>query len=168
MAAVLWGLLDGETTDAIIRRLYVEKSVPYTEAQPFFTSVVLRALDRAGRFDLAMGIVRERWGRRMADRGATSAYEEWTTNGSWRSGTFAPIMRTLSHAWSAFPAEFLIRYLGGIEIVEPGCGKVRVAPRDAGFDYALTYPTPKGPIVVRRRGGEAEVSVPDGVEVVGD
>lgn len=165
MAAILWGLCAEDTSRDIVRRFYEEESVDYTEAQPFFTSVVLRALDRLGRFDLALRIIRDRWGRRMLDRGATSTFEEWQTNGTWRSGEFRTIMRTHSHAWSAAPAEFLIRHLAGIEIAEPGCATLRVQPRDVDFDYEVTFPTPRGPVRVVREDGRTDVSAPDGVSL---
>ena len=166
LAAIRWGLCDDQTAGAIISRFYEEKSIPYTEAQPFFTSVVLKALDRAGRAPLALALIRERWGGRMVDRGATSTFEEWGTNGSWRSGEYHGFLRSLSHAWSACPAEFLIRSLIGLEIIEPGCAKVRLRPHRAPFDYAATFPTPHGPITVRHQNDDFEITVPDGVELV--
>ncbi len=164
MAAILWGLCTDETARAIVDRLYEKRDIEVTEAQPFFTAVVLRALDRLGRFDLALRIIRDRWGRRMLDRGATSTFEEWQTNGTWRSGEFSGIMRTHSHAWSAAPAEFLIRHLAGIRIEEPGCRRLRVLPRETGFDYEVTFPTPPGPVRVVRREGTTDVTLPQGVE----
>ena len=165
-AAICWGLCDDATATAIISRLYEQKSVPYTEAQPFFTTVVLQALDRVGRFDLALELIRERWGGRMLARGATSTYEEWGINGSWRSGEYQGFLRTLSHAWSAHPAEFLIRYLVGLKILEPGCRKVGLRPQETSFDYDVTFPTPHGPIRVQRAGEGVEIFAPDEIEVV--
>jgi hypothetical protein len=165
-AAIRWGLCDDATAEAIISRLYEQKSMPYTEAQPFFTTVVLQALDRVGRSDLALDLIRRRWGERMLARGATSTYEEWGINGSWRSGDYQGFLRTLSHAWSAHPAEFLIRHLAGLEILEPGCGKVALRPRETGFDYDVTFPTPRGPIRVERAGPDTHIAAPDGIEVV--
>jgi alpha-L-rhamnosidase len=165
-AAIRWGLCDDATATAIISRLYEQKSVPYTEAQPFFTTVVLQALDRVGRFDLALELIRERWGGRMLARGATSTYEEWGINGSWRSGEYQGFLRTLSHAWSAHPAEFLIRYLVGLKILEPGCRKVGLRPQETSFDYDVTFPTPHGPIRVQRAGEGVEIFAPDEIEVV--
>jgi alpha-L-rhamnosidase len=106
--------------------------------------VVLRALNRIGRSDLALRIIRERWGRRMVEKGETSTLEEWYHNGGWRDGPFTGFLRTGSHAGSACPADFLIRDLIGLEIVEPGCAKVRLAPRATDFDYDVTFPTPRG------------------------
>jgi len=166
-AAILWGLVDEAAAGEIVRALFEECSIPCTEAQPFFMVVVLGALRRLGRLDLALELIRRRWGGRMLERGATSTYEEWYINGSWRSGEFKGFMRTLSHAWSACPAEFLIRDLAGVEILEPGCSRVRVLPHPAPFDYTSTFPTPRGAVVVTCRGGRCEVAVPDGVELIG-
>ena len=119
-------------------------------------------------FDLALELVRERWGKRMVDKGATSCFEEWSDVGSWRAGTFRGFIRTHSHAWSACPAEFLIRNLMGLEIVEPGCQKIRLNPRKIEFDYSVQYPTPRGDIRVESRKDKVEFSVPDGIQVVTD
>lgn len=166
VAAIRWGLSDEEATATIVDRLYESKTVSYTEAQPFFTSVVLQALDRVGRFDLALTLIRERWGERMVERGATSTFEEWGMNGSWRSGSYHGFMRTHSHAWSGHPAEFLIRNLMGLEILEPGCGRIRIAPKSTDFDYKAVYPTPKGKVQVTYTNGTFEVEAPEAIALV--
>ncbi|MFP4029049.1 MAG: family 78 glycoside hydrolase catalytic domain [Candidatus Brocadiia bacterium] len=166
MAPIRWGLCEESLSHEIIDRLYVDESVGYTEAQPFFSSVVLQALDRAGRFELALKLIRERWGKRMVERGTHSTFEEWYMNGSWRSGEFKGFMRTKSHAWSAHPAEFLIRNLIGFKIVEAGCGRVKLNPKETEFDYNVTCPTPRGPIQVANSGGEINITVPETVELV--
>ncbi len=85
-AVFLWDIVDKDMAPAIISKLYEEKTIDYTEAQPFFSAFVLQTLDKLGRFDLALEIIDERWIKRMVDRGAQSTYEEWTYNGSWRNG----------------------------------------------------------------------------------
>ena len=165
-AAIRFGLCDDATAREVAARLWERRDVPCTEAQPFFTSVVLDALARIGRMDLALAIIRQRWGGRMVERGATSTWEEWGINGSWRSGTYRGFLRTLSHAWSAHPAAFLIWALPGIEIVEPGCRAVRIRPHDVPLDYSVTFPTPLGPVQVTKTGDRIERSVPDGMTVV--
>ncbi|MFW6260659.1 MAG: hypothetical protein ACOC6J_03665, partial [Spirochaetota bacterium] len=168
-AAIVFGLASAEQSAAIVERLWAGgdrflagTNNGVTEANPFFTSVVLKALSAAGRTDLALEVIRDRWGGRMVDAGSSSTHEEWSIHGSWRRGDeLTPIMRTLSHAWSAFPARWLIEYLAGIEIVEPGCRTVRVRPVAAAFDYDVIFPTPRGEIAVSRRDGEIEVRVPD-------
>ncbi|MGC9347320.1 MAG: family 78 glycoside hydrolase catalytic domain [Anaerolineae bacterium] len=166
MAAIYWDLCDEATTAGIIAALYEDKTVDATEAQPFFTTVVLQALDRVGRFDLALEIVRDRWGGRMVDRGASSVFEEWGINGSWRSGEYDGFLRTQSHAWSAHPAEFLIKNLMGLEILVPGCSRVRLTPKITDFDYEAVYPTPLGAVRVENAGGELTIEAPNAIEIL--
>ncbi|WP_248910472.1 family 78 glycoside hydrolase catalytic domain [Halocatena marina] len=165
VAAIHFGLVDGDTEAEIIDALYESESVDYVEAQPFFTTVVLQALDDTGRFDLALDVLRERWGERMVERGYTSTLEEWTENGSWRDGEFFGIPRSHSHAWSAHPAEFLVRNLTGFEIIEPGCGTVAFDPKETEFEYEVTIPTPEGPIHVSRTDGKVRIDAPPAVTV---
>ena len=170
MAAIRFGLADEAATASVIRRFYETPyepgNLPYTaECEPFFTVFVLQALDRAGRFDLALQLIRDRWGRRMLDKGARSTYEEWSCNGSWRSGEWAPIMRTHSHAWSAAPAEFLVRNLIGLEILEPGGKRCRVNPQETSFPYKVVCPLKEGEVTVDWDGAQMAVSE-SGVELV--
>lgn len=165
MTAIWAGLCEEKLSAEIVRRFYVDREIRYVECQPFYTSVVLEALRGIGRIDLAIEIIRDRWGRRMVDRGATSTYEEWTHNGSWRSGQWAPITRTHSHAWSGCPAEFLIKGLAGVEILAAGGTEVRVSPAQTHFDYDVTYPLPAGSVRVKRAGGQSSVETTGGVTV---
>lgn len=165
-AAIYWDLIDKSLEEEIIDNLYVKKTVDYTEAQPFFTTVVLQALDRAGYFNLALDIIRERWGRRMIAKGATSTYEEWGINGSWRTGDYMGFLRSLSHAWSAHPAEFLIKNLIGLEIMEPGCGKVKVSPVEVDFNYEVEFPTLKGLFKVKKCGKKISIDSADEIEII--
>lgn len=166
-AALLWGCCDDELSHDIVKRFCIDQSVPEAvECQPFFSSVVLRALQRLGRTDLALEVIRKRWGDRMVARGATSCYEEWTYNGSLRSGEWQGIVRTHSHAWSGYPAEFLVRLLSGFEILAPGCTRVGVTPYAADFEYECTIPTPCGDIRVRHAAGASTVEAPRDMNVV--
>lgn len=170
-AAIVFGLASQEQTRSIIDRLWAHgdnflagTNNGVTEANPFFTAVVLKALSAAGRNDLALGLIRDRWGRRMVDLGSPSTHEEWSIHGSWRNGSeLTPIMRTLSHAWSAFPARWLIEYLAGVKIVWPGCRKMSVKPVIAPFDYVVAFPTPEGEVVVSCKAGSIEVRKPESI-----
>jgi len=166
MAPILWGLSKGGEADSIIDKLFVDKSLKFTMAEPFATAVTLRALDAAGRADVAYKIIRDRWGAWMADRGATSLNEEWGHCGSWRFGHYTGFMRSLSHAWGGAPAEFLIKNTIGLEIAEPGCGKIHLNPKDIGVDYTAVYPLPQGGATVRHIGGICTVTLPEGVKRV--
>ena len=163
MSAICFGLCDEDKGEGIIRKLFESGAPDATEAQPFFMAVVLKALDRAGRFDLALRLIRDRWGKRMLAKGATSTFEEWYRNGSRRSGEFDGVLRSSSHAWSACPAEFLISNLMGLDILEPGCRRVRLNPKRTDFDYRAAFAAPQGPIAVEYADGEVKISLPDGV-----
>ena len=165
MIAIQYGLCDDDTAHSIAKALYEDQSIPYTRAEPFFMWQVLKALDRIGRFDLALALTRERWGR-MVERGAESVSEEWGMHGSWRTGQYTTFMRTESHAWSACPAEFLTKTLIGLEIIEPGCKRVRLSPKAGALGpFRVTYPTPHGPIVVSNDSTGTTIEVPDHVTV---
>ncbi len=166
MAPIWAGLCDYEVARQVISRLFEsDGSVTFTEAQPFFMTVVLTALERADRFDLAVELIRRRWGKRMVGKGATSTFEEWYQNGSWRDGSFRGFLRTHSHAWSACPADFLIRHLLGLEILKPGCRRLRVTPRKGNFDYHVVFPTPLGSVTAECTNGEVKVSVKGPIEI---
>lgn len=160
-------LCNPELANRVLDTLYPgdELQPGVTRAEPFFTWQVLKTLVAAGRFATATAILRRRWGW-MLDRGQTSASEEWGRHGSWRSGEYDTFARTESHAWSAAPAEFLTKLVAGVEILEPGCRRVRITPQTDGLpDYTIRYPTPEGVIVVEYRDGELRVAVPDGIVV---
>ncbi|MBD2844061.1 alpha-L-rhamnosidase N-terminal domain-containing protein [Paenibacillus sp. IB182496] len=165
-SAIYWGLCSRARAQRIFDRLWGEDSLIHTESQPFHTMITLRALMSAGMREQAVALVKDRWGKRMALKGATSTYEEWESNGSRRNGGFTPIMRTQSHAWSAYPAEFLLYGLAGFEILEPGCGKVGVKPFAGAFDYDIVIPLPQGLLRVSRKAGMSEVMAPPLVKVV--
>ena len=165
-AAIAFDCVDADTADRIIDAVFDKQTVKTTEAQPFFMVVVLEALRKRGRTDLALRLIDERWGKRMVDRGRTSCTEEWYENGSWRSGDWAGFERTHSHAWSACPAEFLITGLAGIDILEPGCGRIRVDPYPADFTYEVNYPTPLGDIHVTWDGSRANIQAPGDIQII--
>jgi alpha-L-rhamnosidase len=164
--ALMQNLVFNEQKESIISKVFDRGSSEIVEAQPYFCTFTLIALKKEKRMDLAMKILLDRWGGRMADLGNTSCHEEWGRNGSWRNGKYSGFMRTLSHAWSAYPAQFLVHELTGFAIKEPGCGKVSLNPADIGEDYTVNIPTPRGVISVKMREGKSEVILPEGVELL--
>lgn len=165
-AAIRFSLVSPDVANDLTNRLLVKQEIEATEAQPFFTSVILDALHSLGRDDLALNIIRDRWGKRMLDRGSTSCHEEWGISGTWRSGTYVGRMRSLSHAWSAHPATFLVRHLAGIEIIEPGCRVLRVSPTVIDLDFQSVFPTPLGPVRVSVQDGVTSVDSPENVSII--
>lgn len=165
MAAILWGLCEGDEAVAIAKKLLVDKTQPFTMAEPFGSAVTLRALDKIGLFKLAYQMLIERWGAWMVDKGLSSTPEEWGMNGSFRSGFYQGIMRSLSHAWSAEPARFLIQNTIGFQIVRPGCSEIQLCPVDIGTDYRIVCPLPQGDLTVESKDGKITCVVPDGVKL---
>ena len=54
-----------------------------------------------------------------------------------------------NHAWGAVPSNIIVRRLMGVEPLEPGFSKIRIAPQPGGLKYAkLEYPTIRGTIYV--------------------
>lgn len=165
-AAIAFGLVDDEVSDRIIAALWHDSDGDghrpvVVEAEPYGTALVLQALARRGEVATALRIIRRRWGARMARRGATTTFEEWSRNGSWRSGRYRGFLRSISHAWSAYPAEFLLKDLPGIEIIEPGCRRIRIRQRRSVEGFASSWPTPKGPVTVRHVDDHTRVIAPE-------
>ncbi len=168
MTPVWAGLCDQEQARELVSTVFEDgriHKVAFTEAQPFYMAVVLPALARVGRFDLALDLIRRRWGKRMLDAGATSVFETWEANGRWTSEEFTGLLNSHSHAWSACPADFLIRHLLGIKILEPGCKRIEMAPQRTDFNYQVVFPTPRGNIKVHCREGNVNLSFPDSMAV---
>jgi hypothetical protein len=165
-AAIAFDCVDATTAQQIVSGAFEHPAFRLTEAQPFFMVVVLEALRKTGRRDLALQLIDARWGKRMVDRGRTSCTEEWYENGSWRSGEWKGFERTHSHAWSACPAEFLTVGLVGFEILEAGAQKIRIDPYHADFSYDVVCPTVLGDVCVHWDGQVVTVEAPDCIEVV--
>ncbi|MBE6569151.1 MAG: hypothetical protein E7658_02900 [Ruminococcaceae bacterium] len=76
------------------------------------------------------------------------------------------------HGWACGPVPFLTYVVGVIEILEPGCTKIRIMPRLGGLGYVeVRYPTPHGILrVVHTRMDDGsvktDVDAPDGVCIV--
>jgi len=166
-AAVAFDCVTGDVAQRVVATCW-SGALPeeMVECQPFFARVVLEALHHHGRRDLALALIEERWGRRFRDRGMATCGEEWTVNGSGRNGPWTGFMRTLSHAWSAGAAEFLVRRLPGIELLEPGGARVRVRPHAADFAYRVQVPVGPGTVSVDHAPGREVVVEASGGVVV--
>ncbi len=164
------GLLDQAERDQVIQNAFESAMPGIVPAQPFFTSVILRALQQAGRMDLALSITRTRWGA-MLRRGATSCSEEWGINGTWRdglpgtAGRYRGFMRSESHPWSTWPVHLLSHGLMGLAILEPGCTRVALAPARTDFDYQIAAATPLGILRVIHCDDALTIESPDGMTV---
>jgi hypothetical protein len=72
-----------------------------------------------------------------------------------------------SHAWAGTPAYALPMALTGLEILEPGYRRIRLAPSTLGLArFRTEIPTPFGTVVVEQnRGGRPRLTVPEGITV---
>lgn len=167
MLTYYFNLCDDQAMDIISEILYCAKSEKeVVKANAFMCFYSLLALTKAGKSELALQLIEDRWYEYMVKRGAKSTYEEWSENGSYRGGKFLPIIRTHSHAWSAGPAEYLNKILAGIEILTPGATKVAVRPIVTEFDYKIEYPLVSGSVVVENKKGKITVNVIGNITLV--
>jgi hypothetical protein len=164
--AILSGLSCVESRELMEQTLSNESLV---QASPFFSYYLLEALAQAGLGEEAVALIRTRWGA-MLDAGATTFWEEWQENGSYRDGVWVARPRSLCHAWSAAPTAWLSRFVLGIR-PESKTEHVLFAPNICGLaKVSGSVPTRYGAVNVSWRviGGEfeAELTLPvDGVNV---
>ncbi len=162
-----------------------------SDLSTFYGYYVLQALAKADDMDTALGFIRTYWGG-MLDLGATTFWEgfdlAWAkdagridelvpagkkdVHGDCGEHCYIGFRHSLCHGWASGPTAWLSQHVLGVQPVEPGFGKVRIAPRLGALKWAEgSYPTPMGPIRVRherRADGivESDVRLPAGVERV--
>jgi len=157
----------------------------------FYGYYVLQARARAGDYQGCLDAIRSYWGA-MLDFGATTFWEdfnlEWTNNaaridelvpvgkrdihGDYGNYCYKGFRHSLCHGWASGPTAWLTEHVLGIQILEPGCAKVRVQPHLADLTWAEgTCPTPRGLLRVRhekRPDGslKSRIEAPPGVRIV--
>lgn len=180
-------VLAGRGTEKISARVL---STTADEMSCFMGYYILKALAKLGGRERALELIREYWGG-MLKLGATTFWEEfkpeWAENaaridelvpegksdihGDFGEHCYRQYRLSLCHGWASGPTAFLSEQIGGIEILEPGCRKLRISPELSGLEHIdIKYPTPYGCVRIksRRENGEVktEISAPDGVEIV--
>ena len=157
----------------------------------FYGYYMLQAMAKAGNHKGAMDIIRNYWGA-MLDLGATSFWEDfdidWIENAA-RIDELVPegkkdihrdcgaycyegYRHSFCHGWASGPTAWLSEHVLGVEILEPGCRKVRITPHLGDLEWAEgTFPTPYGQIEIRHaRNADGKVTskikAPKGVKVV--
>lgn len=148
------------------------------------------ALAKEGEYDKALKLIRDYWGA-MLKLGATTFWEEFKTEWAENAGRIDELVPdgksdihgdfgehcyqqyrlSLCHGWASGPTPFLSEQIGGIEILEPGCKKLKVRPNPAGLDwFNISYPTPYGNVNIKyenKNGKETvEIKAPEQVEIV--
>lgn len=157
----------------------------------FYGYYMLEAMAQAGLYAEAMDIISQFWGG-MLDMGATTFWEDfdldWTRNAA-RIDAFVPegkddihgdfgaycypgFRHSFCHGWASGPTAWMSTHVLGVEILEPGCRRVRVTPHLGNLQWAEgTYPTPFGQISIRHERKadgsiRSTVKAPKGVRVV--
>ncbi len=115
-------------------------------AQPFFRPIVHEALDLLGETDRLPDLLLD-WDALLED--GPTAFRE-----CWEGGSFC-------HGWSATPARDLIVFTLGIRPDEPGCTRMRIAPRPGRLSRVSgAAATPFGPVQVSVDGDRVEIVSP--------
>ena len=122
-------------------------------AQPGFAGFVLRAFAAAGRADLALSAIRDRWGP-MATSG--TCWETWSGR------------QSRCHPWATAPTAELPRIVLGLAPAAPGWAQARIDPYPGDLAWARgRVLTPNGVIGVswtrERQALALEVDVPQGI-----
>lgn len=157
----------------------------------FYGYYMLDALAKAGHYTEAMDIISQFWGG-MIDLGATTFWEDfnldWTENcgridefvpegkkdihGDFGAYCYPGFRHSFCHGWASGPTAWMSRHVLGVEILEPGCKKVRITPHLGNLKWAEgTYPTPNGVISIRHEAQadgtvKSTVKAPKGVQIV--
>lgn len=156
----------------------------------FYGYYMLQALAIDGRYEEAMDIISQYWGG-MLDMGATTFWEdfdlEWTRNAG-RIDDFVPagkrdihgdfgaycypgFRHSFCHGWASGPTAWLSDHVLGVEILEPGCRRVRITPHLGRLQWAEgDYPTPRGPIHIRHEkqadgSVKSTIKAPKGIKI---
>jgi len=184
--AALGGLCDINEAEGIITKDLL------TGLSTFYGYYVLQALAKAGNIQAAIDIMRDYWGA-MIDHGATSFWEdfdiEWTRNagrideiptadkvdihGTYGKHCYKKLRLSLCHGWAGGPADFIAKNILGVEILEAGCRKIRVAPNLGDLSWVRgTYPTPYGVIKIehKKENGsiDTKIDAPAEIEIVNE
>ena len=157
----------------------------------FYGYYMLEAMAKAGNYEGAMDVIRNFWGA-MLDMGATTFWEDfnvdWIENaapidalvpegkkdihGDFGAYCYKGFRHSLCHGWASGPTSWLSRHVLGVEVVEPGCKVVRIAPNLGDLEWAEgSFPTPYGDIKVSHKKGAdgkvmSKIDAPKGVKII--
>ena len=157
----------------------------------FYGYYILEAMAKAGNYQGAMDIISEYWGA-MLDLGATTFWEDfnidWMENAaridelvpegkvdvhsSYGGYCYVGFRHSFCHGWASGPTAWLSRYVLGVQVLEPGCRKVKIEPHLGNLNRVEgSFPTPYGVIRIKHEkqaNGKilSDIQVPEGVELV--
>ncbi|TSA31454.1 MAG: alpha-L-rhamnosidase [Porphyromonadaceae bacterium] len=157
----------------------------------FYGFYMLQAKAKAGSYTEALNLIREYWGG-MLKLGATTFWEDfnidWLKNASridempndqqidvhrtYGDFCYKGYRHSFCHGWASGPTSWLSEVVLGVQILEPGCRKIRIEPHLGDLEWVEgTYPTPLGVVRIRhdkQPGGKIKTSItaPDGIEII--
>lgn len=151
---------------------------------------ILLALAKLNKHEKAIELIKSYWGA-MIKLGATTFWEEfkpeWAKNasridevtpegkidihGTYGEHCYNQYRLSLCHGWASGPTAFLSEQIGGIEILEPSCRKMRIKPNGAGLEwFNISYPTPYGAVKIKYENINGKekftVNAPEEIEIV--
>ena len=171
---VLAGILDASDVNSSV--LCKE---PVADITSFLGYYVLLAKGMANDVTGALDIIRKYWGR-MIELGATSFWEffdypssfdaapidEFVSDGKkdihadFGTECYEGLRCSLCHGWACGPTPFISRYVLGVEILEPGCMKLRIKPQLGNLKWIRgTYPTPYGIVKIYAEYSDGKIKV---------
>ena len=157
----------------------------------FYGYYMLEAMAKAGNYQGAMDIISEYWGA-MLDLGATTFWEDfnidWMENAaridelvpegkvdvhsSYGGYCYVGFRHSFCHGWASGPTAWLSRYVLGVQVLEPGCRKVKIEPHLGSLNRVEgSFPTPQGVIRIKHEKGadgkiRSDIQAPDGVQII--
>lgn len=148
--AVLYGFVDGQRSQDILRNVLLNDSV-MAITTPYMRFYELEALCALGEHSRVLDEMKDYWGG-MLKEGATSFWETYDPKEGYpqRLGMYGhPYGKSLCHAWGASPIYLLGKYYLGVRPVKPGYEEWEVMPHLGGLKWIQgDVPTPKGNIHV--------------------
>ncbi|MFO0582015.1 MAG: family 78 glycoside hydrolase catalytic domain [Anaeromyxobacter sp.] len=157
--AVAWGIVPEGRVRAVVDGIADDVAArgDHLSTGAFGTKVLLPVLTAHGHGDLAVRLALQTtypsWGYLVGALGADTLWEGWGGD-----------ERSRDHAFLGSIVDWMVADLAGVQPIEPGYRRLRVAPfvPGAGLDHAAaSVETPHGRAAVRwRRGAGIEVEVP--------
>lgn len=132
---------------------------------------MLKARALAGDYQGALDNIREYWGA-MLDLGATTFWEDfdidWMKNaarideiipdgkvdvhGTYGQSCYVGYRHSYCHGWASGPTPWLTQYVLGVNILEPGCKKIKLIPHLGDLEWVKgSFPTPFGVVEIEHK-----------------
>ncbi|MCD8193958.1 MAG: alpha-L-rhamnosidase [Tannerellaceae bacterium] len=179
------GLVDSREANRIVSHNGVENF------STFYGYYMLQAMAKAGNYETALESIRQYWGG-MLSVGATTFWEDfdinWLNNASrideiprpgkvdihstYGDYCYKGLRHSLCHGWASGPTAWLSEHVLGIQILEPGCKTIKIAPNLGDLEFAEgTYPTPLGIVRVKHvkqpdGSIHSEIDAPEGIRII--